>query len=268
MTLARPLDAAAGTPTAHNGPLPNMIAVASGKGGVGKTWLSIGLATAFERLGQRALLFDGDLGLANVDVQLGLTPRHDLGGVLQGRYALETAAETVEACGFSVIAGRSGSGSLAALEPARLGRLMADLGQLSGRYDRVLLDLGAGIERTVRFLAARAQTCLVVTTDEPTAMTDAYAFIKLLAMNRPGADLRLVVNMAADKADGERTYGTLRKACESFLKISPPLAGIVRRDPHVREAIRHQAPLLVRHPNTPAAQDIEAIARELLFPLK
>ena len=264
MTLANPNAASGPRTAAQTRPVANMIAVASGKGGVGKTWLSIGLATAFALLGKKALLFDGDLGLANVDVQLGLVPQNDLGGVLQGRYALESAAQEVEGCGFSVIAGRSGSGSLAALEPQRLGRLTADLSQVAGRYDRVLLDLGAGVERTVRFLASRAETCLVVSNDEPTSMTDAYAFIKLMAMSNPGADLRVVVNQATDKAEGERTYATLRKACENFLKISPPLAGIVRRDPRVREAIRHQAPLLVRHPNTPAAQDIEEIARQLL----
>lgn len=263
MTTATFKAPASASTVVQTGPVANMIAVASGKGGVGKTWLSIGLATAFAKHGHRALLFDGDLGLANVDVQLGLVPEHDLGGVLQGRYALETAAQTVEGCGFSVIAGRSGSGNLAALEPPRLGRLTADLTQLADRYDQVLLDLGAGVDRTVRFLASRAKTCLVVTSDEPTAMTDAYAFIKLMTMSNTGADLRVVVNMAGDRPEGERTYSTLRKACENFLKISPPLAGIVRRDPYVREAIRHQAALLVRHPNAPAAQDIEAIARQL-----
>jgi flagellar biosynthesis protein FlhG len=268
MTLARPSETPMPGTSTPSAPIANLIAVASGKGGVGKTWLSIGLATAFARLEQRTLLFDGDLGLANVDVQLGLTPEHDLGGVLQGRYGMENATTAVKEAGFEVIAGRSGSGSLAALDGQRLGRLASDLATAAGRYDRVLLDLGAGIERTVRFLASRAQTCLVVTNDEPTALTDAYAFIKLLAMSRPGADLRVVVNMAGSKAEGERTYGTLRKACESFLKISPPLAGIVRRDSHARDAIRSQAPLLVRHPNAPSAQDIEAIARELLFPLK
>jgi flagellar biosynthesis protein FlhG len=268
MTLARPLEGSGPAAAGQAAPIPNMISVASGKGGVGKTWLSIGLATAFARLGQNALLFDGDLGLANVDVQLGLTPQRDLGAVLQGRCALAEAAETVADAGFHVVAGRSGSGSLAALDPQRLGKLAGELSQTAAQYDRVLLDLGAGIERTVRFLAGRAQTCLVVTNDEPTALTDAYAFIKLLAMSRPGADVRVVVNMAGGKAEGERTYATLRKACESFLKISPPLAGIVRRDSHAREAIRNQAPLLIRHPNAPSAQDIESIARELLFPLR
>ncbi len=242
----------------------NLIAIASGKGGVGKTWLSITLCHALARAGQRALLFDGDLGLANVDIQLGLTPPKDLGGVLAGRHGLGAAAFTFEEGGFDIIAGRSGSGSLASLAPDRLAALTAELAELAPRYQHVVLDLGAGVERTVRQLAARAGTCLVISTDEPTSMTDAYAFIKLMLLQNRRADLRVVVNMAGSVREGERTYATLRKACESFLKTVPPLAGIVRRDAKVKEAIRHQSPLLMRHPNTEAAADVEALARRLI----
>ncbi|MFQ5773264.1 MAG: MinD/ParA family protein [Kiloniellaceae bacterium] len=244
--------------------LGNGIAVASGKGGVGKTWLSITLCHALAKRGCKVLLFDGDLGLANVDIQLGLAPSRDLGGVLAGRYGLGDAALGYSEGGFDVVAGRSGSGSLASLPGDRLARLTAGLAQLAPAYDWLVLDLGAGVERTVRQFAAQARTCLVVTTDEPTAMTDAYAFIKLSLHRKPPPDLRLVVNMAASHGEGERTYATVRKACESFLKIAPPLAGIVRRDGKVKEAIRNQAPLLVRYPNSAAAADIEGLARRLV----
>ena len=127
-----------------------------------------------------------------------------------------------------------------------------------------LEKLGAGIERTVRQLAAHAGTCLVVTTDEPTSVTDAYAFIKLSLIQNPEADLRIVVNMAETESDGHRTYATLCKACESFLKTKPPLAGIIRRDPKVKDSIRNQAPILTRHPSAPAAQDVEKLARRLV----
>ena len=115
----------------------------------------------------------------------------------------------------------------------------------------------------MRFLASRANCCLVVTNDEPTSITDAYAFIKLGLRHDPSADLRIVVNMAKSEGDGERTYATLLKACESFLKISPPLAGVIRRDPKVKDAIRHQVPLLTRHPGCDAAGDVEKLARRL-----
>jgi flagellar biosynthesis protein FlhG len=241
----------------------NMLAIASGKGGVGKTWLSVTLAQALARSGRRVLLFDGDLGLANVDIQLGLHPSNDLGGVLDGNYALKDAVTSHPSGGFDVIAGSSGSGSLASIPANRLNQLMADLAALAPAYDRVILDLGAGLDRTVRQLAAMARTSLVVATDEPTSLTDAYAFIKLAQMQHPKSDLRIVVNMASSPAEGERTYATLLKACESFLKISPPLAGVIRRDQKVKDAIRHQVPILTRHPNCPAAEDIEALVGRL-----
>ena len=241
----------------------NLIAVASGKGGVGKTWLSITLAHALAKAGQRALIFDGDLGLANVDIQLGLQPERDLGAALGGGLALGDTAQNVAATGFEVIAGRSGSSSLASLSPPALTALAQQLLALAPSYDRVVLDLGAGVDATVRYLAARCATSLVVTTDEPTALTDAYAFIKLVLKQDPRADLRVVVNMAASRPEGERTYATLRKACTSFLKADPPLAGVIRRDPKVKDAIRCQEPLLTRHPNCNAAGDVETLARQL-----
>ncbi len=242
----------------------NVVAVASGKGGVGKTWFSITLAHALARAGQRALLFDGDLGMANLDIQLGLMPKHDLGAVIAGRTVLSQAITRYTDGGFDVIAGRSGSGSLANLAASRVQMLSDDIAAIAGAYDRIILDLGAGVERTVRQLAHGAATCIVLATDEPTSLTDAYAFIKMTNAERPGRDFRIVINVANSTKEGERTYGTLLKACQGFLKIAPPLLGIIRRDAKVREAIRNQTSLLTRFPNSEAAMDVDAIARRLL----
>lgn len=247
--------------TRREGPV---LAVASGKGGVGKTWMSITLTHALARKGQRALLFDGDIGLANVDIQLGLIPKRDLSAVFEGVITLQGAAQRYETGGFDIIAGRSGSGGLGTLSPQRLAELHGDLRKLARSYDRVVLDLGAGIDRIVRQLASQAGTILVVTTEDPTALTDAYAFIKIMSGVKPDADLQVVVNMARTLRDGEKTYNTLLKACETFLKRTPRLAGVVRQDPKVREAIRAQMPILTRSPNTEAARDVEAIAVRLL----
>ena len=242
----------------------NTIAVASGKGGVGKTWFAITLTHALTREGLKALLFDADLGLANVDIQLGLMPRHDLGSVIAGKLTLNQALHKFGDGGFDILAGRSGSGSLANVPLSRLQLLRDDLDVLAGSYDRVVVDLGAGVEKTVRQFSSTANTCLVVTTDEPTALTDAYAFIKVSVMERPDMDLRVIVNQAQSVREGERIYNTLRKACEGFLKISPPLAGVIRRDSKVRESIRSQKPTLTRYPTSEAAADVEAVARRLL----
>lgn len=256
-----------------------MIAVASGKGGVGKTWLAIALAQSLAARGRKVLLFDGDLGLANVDIQLGLTPRHDLASVLAGRMALADViirhrCAELPAAAFDILPGRSGSASLAALDTAALDHLLQSLRRLEG-YDIVLLDLGAGIERTTRFMAATADTLLVISTDEPTALTDAYAVLKLQAQDlglrrgasdgavAPASDARLVINQAASLASGRRTYDVLARACSTFLGHAPELAGIIRRDSRIPDAIRRQTTLLVRHPTTPAADDVARIVAGL-----
>ena len=243
---------------------PNILAIASGKGGVGKTWFSITLAHALANRGYQTLLFDGDLGLANLDIQLGLMPQQDLSSVITGRLTLNQVVIKYADGGFDVIAGRSGSGSLANVTASRIQRISNDLALLASRYDNVLIDLGAGVERTVRQLVHNASTCIVVLTDEPTSLTDAYAFIKVIHTERPEIDVQVVTNIVNSTHEGERTYNTLLKACQGFLKISPPLLGIIRRDSKVPETIRRQAPLLTRFPNTEAAVDVEKIAQRLL----
>jgi len=238
-----------------------IVAIASGKGGVGKTWFSITLAHALARQGRRVLLFDGDLGLANVDIQLGLTPERDIGAVIAGRLTLAEAITPLRDGGFDLLPGRSGSGAFTTLDAAAFAGLLAALRHVALRYDIVLLDLGAGIDTTVRQFSAFADTLVVVATGEPTSLTDAYAALKLHAADKPNGDARVIVNQAASRPSGERTHATLARACATFLGKSPALAGIIRRDDRVKDAIRRQTLLLLRHPTAPAAADVEGIAR-------
>jgi flagellar biosynthesis protein FlhG len=236
---------------------PRLIAFASGKGGVGKTCLAIGLAQALAEAGGRVALVDGDLGLANVDVQLGLDPRHDLGDVLTGRCTAE-AALVHHTAGFAVLPGRSGSTALATLDGAGAREVTAMLRGLP--MDWVVLDLGAGIGAAQRGLAAMADLLVVVATEEPTSLTDAYAVLKLHRRDAPAGEAGLLVNMAAQPA---RVHAALDAACRGFLGQGLTLLGAVRRDPRIPAAIRAQAPLLTRHPNTPAAEDLRRIATHL-----
>lgn len=240
-----------------------LISIASGKGGVGKTWFSITLAQALSKKGKRVLLFDGDLGLANLDIQLGLMPKKDISAVIAGRLTLQQVIIEYQEGGFDIIAGQSGAGGLMNLPANRLQTLGEQLSMISDQYDVVMLDLGAGVERTVRLLAHHTSICIVVLTDEPTSLTDAYAFIKLLHKERPDIEIKILTNIVNSIREGERTYGTILKACQGFLKFSPSLLGVIRRDPKVRDSIRAQIPLLTRHPTSEAAKDVEQVVSNL-----
>lgn len=251
----------------------SIITIASGKGGVGKTWLSISLAQALAATNRNVLLFDGDLGLANVDVQLGLAPTHDLGSVIAGRATLEDAITTYApavaggAAGlakFDILAGKSGSGALSSLTHAEITGLRQGIVSLAAIYDAVIVDLAAGVDQAVMTLCGAGHVTLVVAIDEPTSLTDAYAFIKLLAMNDPEADIRILVNQVASKEQAQRTYTALATACRNFLDFSPPFAGFVPRDDMVRDSIRHQTPILLRHPQSNATQAIGRIVKHLM----
>lgn len=243
----------------------NMIAVASGKGGVGKTWFSITLAHALSLLRQKTILFDGDLGLANIDIQLGLMVKDDLGSVVSGSKSLNQIIYSYDKGRFDVIAGRSGSAGLASMPVGRLQILGEDLSTIAADYDKIILDMGAGVEKPVRILSGMAEKIIVVCTDEPTSLTDAYAFIKIMTMQYPKSDISVVVNQANSIREGQRTYDILLKACTNFLKITPPLLGIIRRDTRVRDSIRNQSTILTRYPNSEAAEDVVAIAKRLLI---
>ncbi len=242
----------------------NLVTIASGKGGVGKTIISTSLSHALANEGKKVLLFDGDVGLANVDIQLGLMPERDLASVISGDMKMSEVAFPYEEGGYDIIAGRSGSGSLGTLDTEHLSAIHQELVKLGSVYDYIILDLGAGIDEAVRTLSSASGPKLVVTNGEPTSLTDAYAFIKVTNQQYPGTDIRIVVNMVKSKADGKKIYDKLLAACRNFLKLEPPLAGIIQLDEKVAGAIRSQSALLSRYPTSIAAADIETVAANII----
>ena len=242
----------------------NIIAVASGKGGVVKTWFSITLAHLFARAGRKTLLFDGDIGLANVDVQLGLTPVRDLGSVFAGQCTMKEAITRYDAGKFDILAGRSGSTSMASLGATRMMPAAEQLVALAKEYDHVIIDLGAGIEQHVQVMSALASRVVVVLTDEPTSLTDAYAFIKLCVTRENPPAIEVVVNQAQSQKEGESTYQAINRATTNFLKFSPPLLGIIRKDNKVKDTIRSQSSLITTAPHTTAASDVATISIKLM----
>lgn len=242
----------------------NILAVASGKGGVGKTWFSITLAHAFAKNGLKTLLFDGDLGLANIDIQLGLRPETDLEAYVTGGKLLQDIVLHYDEGNFDIISGRPGSSVIASLSSPAINVMRNELTTLSQSYDKVIIDLSAGVEPAIRTLAANAGSYIILVNAEPTSLTDGYAFIKLTLQDDPNAKFRIVVNYAETLKEGNQTYTKLVQACKNFLNIEPDLLGIVRKDMKIQESIRRQAPFLSSKSPTKACEDMMALAKNLM----
>lgn len=243
----------------------NMIAITSGKGGVGKTWFSVTLAHALSLSRKKVLFFDGDLGLSNIDNQMGLMTTNDLSNAITGMTTLNQIINTVtiDKIHFDVIAGRSGSSKLSSMPIGRLQILAEDLSLLASKYNKVLLDLGNGIDHSIRILSGIAKNIIVLCTDDTASLTEAYGVIKAISSQYPKCKISVVVNQATTIQAGERTYETLHKACHSFLGISPSLLGVVRKDGRVRDTIRNQMTIISRYPTSEAVKDVIEIARKL-----
>jgi flagellar biosynthesis protein FlhG len=247
-------------------PKPRLVAVASGKGGVGRTWFSLTLAQALGQRRARVLVLDADLGLANADIQLGHLPEHDLANVLGGETTFAKAITPIPDGGFDLLAGRSGSGALAGADHPTVDAILAEINAATG-YDVIILDLSAGLDDTVRRMAALADTVLLIITEDPASLTDAYAVLKLLKADRsePGAkiDARIIVNQASGAESGKRAYSALSRAARRFLRLDPPLIGVIGRDERVPDAIRQQKLLLTHFPQAKAGLEVQAVARRL-----
>jgi len=240
------------------------LAVASGKGGVGKTWFSISLSHTLARMNKRVLLVDCDIGLANVDVQLGLTKGPDLAMIALGQAPTSRAIKRIKDFGFDVLPGRSGHGRQRGLDAIIVNGLHRTLDDLRDDYDLIILDLPSGIEQGVRDMMRHADQEVVMTTGEPTALADAYALIKATRSTRLDSVPGIVVNFAQQAATGRQTMDGLIRVCDRFLAIEPIGFGVIRQDKAVPEAIGRQTPLFACHPNCDAAEDVAAVAKVLI----
>ena len=253
-----------------------ILAVTSGKGGVGKTFLAANLAAALARLGRRVLVLDADLGLANLDVVLNLHPKVTLHDVFIGKVVLEDAILPAPG-GFSVLLAGSGLVEYSRLTPEVRDQLLRIIDTVAPRFDHILLDTGAGISDVVLYAVSLADEVLVITTPEPTSMTDAYATIKVLATQQRRREIRLVVNQVGHLGEGRAIRGQLQLVVDRF--VTPMLAdgeggikpagpklellGEVPLDPAVREAVQKRRLVLQLLPGCPAARAVEAIAVRL-----
>jgi len=238
------------------------IAIASGKGGVGKSNLAVNLAVQLRRMQRRVLLIDADLGTANADLLCGLSPSVTLAHVVAGKRAIEQAVVDGPA-GLRLLPGASGLGAVAAMSEDERRRLIQQFRRIEHEIDVVLIDTGAGISPNVlSFLACVDQT-LVVTTPETTAVTDAYALIKTAARKLEQPDLDLVVNMARDEREAQDTYNRLAKVSAHFLGLTLGYAGFIPRHPCVTQAVQRRQPFVVGSPHSAAARRISELAHRL-----
>jgi flagellar biosynthesis protein FlhG len=240
-----------------------VIAVTSGKGGVGKSSIIINLAVHFCKQGKRVLLLDADTGLANVDIMLGIDPIHHMGELLSGDCTMDEVLVEGPA-GLMILPAASGVFEMAELSEEHQIRLMAEMESLEDRFDVVLIDTGAGISQNVLYFSAAAQEVLVVTTPEPTAITDAYAIMKVLNSRYQIVSFKLLVNSVKNPNEALSVYKRLVTVAESHLNISIDYMGHVFQDETVSRAIRARKPLMLAAPNCLAAKCIRGIGDQLL----
>ena len=255
--LARRMTARRGTTR------PRILGIVSGKGGVGKSALAINLATSAARTGARTILVDGDLGLANADLLMGLLPRHDLAQWCRGIVSLEQVVCRAPSGVEVIVAGRGGEVARR-IRDAALGRPAEGLEGVVASRDLTVLDLGAGIGEDVLDLAGACDPVWLVATPEPTSLADAYATAKRLWERRPSLEIELVVNRASDRAEGERTYRALARLVERFLDRPLALRSILPEDPAMTRAVSTQVPVVLGEPDTAIARRLRLLAESML----
>lgn len=238
-------------------PPPRVIAVASGKGGVGKTHITVNLAILAARAGRRVLIVDADLGLANADIVLGVTPTHHIGHLLDGSAGIEDVL-THGPHGLRILGATSGVQELSRLLPEQQRLLLAALQPLEGRFDLVLIDCAAGIGENVVFFASAAQEVLLVVTPEPTSLSDAYATVKVLSQQAGVSRFLVVANQAAD-FQGRDVFRRLSQVSERFLEARLSYLGEIPRDENVASALRSNQALVERFPSSIGSRAFAAI---------
>lgn len=244
-------------------PGARVIAVTSGKGGVGKTSLVVNLAISLTGLGQRVVVFDADLGLANVEVLMGITPPSTLFDFVCGKKSLEDIVVPGPG-GIRLVSGGSGFLELANLDKRRRQKLIDSLGYFDREADFVLVDTGAGISKNVLGFVAAAGEVIVVVTPEPTSFTDAYSMIKVLSNYRVHNEVQLVVNQAIDKAEAYATYNKMETVVSQYLNIGLRNPGWVTKDSYVSQAVKEQRPLCMYYPRSASARSIALLAQNIL----
>ena len=240
-----------------------VLAVTSGKGGVGKTNVSVNLSMAMAMAGKKVVLLDGDLGLANVDVMLGLQPSYNLANVLAGECTLDDTL--VEAAhGLCVVPASSGKRHMAELSSLQHAGIVQAFSELRRPLDVLVVDTAAGIADSVITLSQASQQVIVVVTQDPSSITDAYALIKVLNKGHGVQRVQVLANMVANDAEAREIFESLRRVAERFLDITLSYLGSVPQDEWLRRAVRRQRAVVDVYPNCPSSAAFHQLAKKAL----
>ena len=248
-----------GVGRANNSPV-QVIAVTGGKGGVGKTTIAVNLAASLAARGKQVMLLDGDLGLANVDVFLGLTPRLTLADVLAGNCSLEEILLDAPQ-GFKVVPAASGIAQLAELDTLTHLGLVRAFGDITSKVDVMVIDTAPGIAGSVLQFSQAAQQVLVVLCDEPASLTDAYALIKILSRDHGVKQFRVVVNQVRGRGMGQALFQRFERVATRFLSVDLDYVGEIPEDAFLRRSIREQRPVVSAYPSAPASVALKTLAQ-------
>lgn len=241
-----------------------VISVTSGKGGVGKTNIVANLAEAIQHLKKRVLILDADLGLANMDILLGLNPRYTIDHVLSGEKRLEDVIITAPG-GFKLLPAASGIQELTELDKTQRLFLLSELDALQEQFDVILIDTGAGISANVMYFNFAAMERVVIVTNEPTSLTDAYALIKVLTNKYHQKRFKVLVNSARSDVEANRIFKSLSIVADKYLgSLSLDYLGWIPYDKLIPKAVRKQKTVLNMNPDTPASKSFIALAKRLL----
>lgn len=239
-----------------------VIAVTGGKGGIGKTNVSVNLSLALADMGRRVVLLDADLGLANVDVLLGLKPKATLADVLEGKCDLRDVMVTGPG-GIRIVPAASGAANMVSLSPQQHAGLIQAFSEIGDNIDVLVVDTAAGIGDSVVSFVRAAQEALIVVCDEPTSITDAYALIKLLNRDHGMTRFRVLANMVGTPQEGRMVFAKLTKVTDRFLDVALQYVGAVPFDESVRKSVQKQRAVFEAFPRSKASLAIRAIAQKV-----
>lgn len=243
-------------------PKPKMITVTSGKGGVGKSNLVVNLAICLQNMGKRVMIFDADIGMGNDDILMGIVSDYNVFDVILNGMSINDVIKD-GLYGVKLLAGGTGLNRVEDLDESKRKYFLKKLEEIND-VDYILMDTGAGINRSVLAFIAAADETIVITTPEPTSMTDAYSLVKAISHFNLKSRISLVVNRVMDENEGNLTFNKFKSAVTRFLKVDIDLIGLIWEDRKVTMSVREQKPFVVGYPNCHAAIDIKYIAKKII----